>query len=271
MTLRHVVMTRFLCQEMTLRKEQLLQTQRLLNGLSLLTGNLIPTLNNQSNPHFELWILVHPELSEEWRKVVEFAVRQSGPRFQFRLVPWGQQSNVVRDEVWPSCDLAAVTRIDIDDFIHRGAAQRVEDLAPDCIGFDHLTCGYCHTYMYLNGLKSIGVANWVPRDGYHSMFSTTVRCTKLPFRGDSLPLSFDHSHQFSAEDQRGLKVRRIHFSDDVHQRPLAIWYRHPDASSFAAASTQNRTFAGEAAQAQKWKFTPEVLADLRERFGFCPD
>lgn len=84
MTVKHIVMTRFLSKQMG--GKDILSDSTINCRLNLLTKNLIPSLNNQSCLDFEFVLLTNPQLEEGKLLRIKSTVHKENPKFKWTTI-----------------------------------------------------------------------------------------------------------------------------------------------------------------------------------------
>lgn len=223
MKVRHVIATRLLSRQMSVK--DILEDYMIDYRLGLLRRNLIATLNNQTNLDFEFVLLTNPKLKPEQVERIRMFMVESRPKFKWMLIPHDDRyKNAIRD-MWKTCDVLAVTRIDDDDFIRRDVAANTMDflkISP----FNIAVMGYNHGYMYVDGKNTMDARDFGCRGGHMSIFQThAFRTANVEFSPDIIPYSVDHDCVKREFNKMGLKVVYVD-ADQGKDEQFTIYFRH---------------------------------------------
>lgn len=197
--------------------------------LTLAKDNVLPSLENQTNKSFEIVFLANEKYFADKKYDVIFSTLKKATVLPVTFINYAEGGALARliGAAYNKFDYVIQSRIDFDDFIHKGAIADTQSKVEECDRI--LSYGYCRGYTYLNGelypyyetYDGVGHLAMLQSLMLKSSFAKTI-----PFVG---VYSLGHT-KAKTDLEKILERQGIQFVDSMFQQNLTtdafIYFRH---------------------------------------------
>ena len=263
--MKHIIATRLLSRQMSV--ENILSNDVIGQHLDLVSRNLIPSLNNQTNRDFEFILLVNPKLEQSQIEMIQDRISASGPKFVWKTMLHDQTFDNYISSLWDENDVVAVTRIDDDDFVYKNAVNDVQKLGND-MKDDMVVCGYSHGYMFVDKCPDkIAIVDFqCIRHGYFSIFETFMYDTRrIKYCNQLNPYSMSHDLVKKILVEQGYNPRFVDF-DVGDSKQYVVYFRH-DGSQMSAYKNSTLEWQNKKFIRQPFTIDDSLKKKLNDVFG----
>lgn len=198
----------------------------------ILAKNIFRSLDNQTNKNFEMVFNVSPKVfsSRHGKYKFVFTTLRSYSTLPIKFMATRETwDNLVKDAI-NKYDFVIQSRMDIDDFIYKGAVEDTQSKIAECDSV--LAYGYCKGYLYILGELAPLSRNVKDGNGHINILeslilkSSVVR--EMPFKCLNIH-SFFH-HKFKTMMKETFEKNNIEFRENMFLQNTStnayIYYRH---------------------------------------------
>lgn len=257
MTIKHLIIARFMCNNFGHANEELFDQKWLKDSFEMLKKHLIKSLLVQTNKNFELVILIHDEIPIE-NVLFLYDYAQNFTEFNITVLRKNEIENYTKS-FYESYDFIITSRIDYDDHIHKNVVEETQKkIDPN---YTLILYGLKNGVSLVDGDTECHFMSMNYNEcGFFSAFETLMINTKKYDRGITIYSLGDHSlackyliknyENHGIKDKNEVKI----LCDDIDETRY-IWIRHKNSQLVM--------------QKNKWHNTDIIVENLQlEDFGY---